>query len=163
MSTNTNTPTRPLHGRAAAERLLQAIDHRSLSVADAAQSAGLPVAEVSSVLHDHPSRLTADMAQRLADALGVSLAPCPSWCTFEHTQWSDECGCLHSMPAGSVTLGNGRTVAATIDAPSAGVDPFVCVWGTEDLTELGTEDLAGLAAFLVDAAATLAIVAALGV
>lgn len=60
-------------GRALAEQVLQVIDDKGLSVADVAQSAGLPVAEVWDVLHDHPERLTLRTALLLADALRVPL------------------------------------------------------------------------------------------
>lgn len=80
------TTTRPtIRGRAAAERLLQAIDDAALSVADAAVTAGLPVDQIEGLLHQHPDRLGAETAAQLADALGVTLPPTrgrahPSWC-----------------------------------------------------------------------------------
>lgn len=84
-STTTTRPT--IAGRAAAERLLGVIDQKSLSVADAAVTAGLPVAEVEGLLHLRPSRLSAETAARLAAALRVTLPAgpaCPAWCTSRH-------------------------------------------------------------------------------
>lgn len=81
MITTTTRPT--ISGRAAAERLLAAIDEKALSVADAAMTAGLPVAEVEGLLHLRPSRLSAETAARLAAALRVTLPAghaCPAWC-----------------------------------------------------------------------------------